>query len=376
MQNTSFSLSDVSTREPRAARRARILSIWLFVMCALVALMVIVGGATRLTDSGLSITEWRPVTGAVPPLSAADWDAEFEKYKQIPEYQLVNEGMSLSAFKTIYWWEWGHRFLGRLVGAAFVFPFAVFVAMGWVGRSLGVKLLALLALGGAQGALGWYMVQSGLTERVDVSQYRLAAHLGLAIVLFAALFWTALSLRRPTSAALSTIGKWGVALAGLVYAQMILGAFVAGLRAGRAYTTWPLMDGEFVPSAYFVGAPRVSDAFETIAAVQFNHRIGAYVVALAGVAFFFLARKTQSQRDARWVLSAIIAQIVLGIATVVSATPLALGLLHQAGALAVFATALYAAYGSRASKSMTVSSSSSSSASSPIDRRLTGAPAG
>ena len=370
MKNATHVLCDQSTPQ------RRVMAFWLFTMCGLVALMVIVGGATRLTDSGLSITEWRPVTGAIPPLSADDWAREFDKYKEIPEYELVNYGMSLSEFKTIYWWEWGHRFLGRLIGAAFIIPFLIFAARGWIDRRLGATLGGLLVLGGAQGALGWYMVQSGLADRVDVSQYRLAAHLGLAVFLFAALFWTGLSLRLPRYAAqpLSSFGIAGLLLAGGVYAQMLLGAFVAGLRAGRVYTSWPLMDGEFFPSAYFSASPRFIDAFETTAAVQFNHRIGAYILAIAGVIYFVRARGTEAERMARYVLAAILAQITLGIATVISATPLALGLLHQAGALIVFAAALFAAYGSRASRSMTGSEVGSSSA--PIDRRVTDAPTG
>jgi len=260
-------------------------------MCALVALMVTVGGATRLTDSGLSITEWRPVTGAIPPLSEADWQAELEKYRQIPEYQIVNKGMSLDAFKTIYWWEWGHRFLARLVGVAFLVPFAWFLIRRRIDRALAVKLGGIFLLGGAQGALGWYMVASGLTDRVDVSQYRLAAHLGLAIILLAAMFWIALDLLRPPAAGARPRLFFGaLAFAAATFAQMILGAFVAGLRAGRVYTTWPLMEGRFFPEAYFGDPARFSDLFESLAAVQFNHRIGAYLL-LAGAVWLFAAAR-------------------------------------------------------------------------------------
>lgn len=337
----------------------RPVAIWLFVMCALVALMVIVGGATRLTDSGLSIVEWRPVTGAVPPMSEADWLAEFEKYKTIPEYQQVNWGMSLADFKEIYWWEWGHRFLGRLIGVAFLVPFLWFAATKRIDRALGVKLAGLLLLGGAQGALGWWMVSSGLSGRVDVSQYRLAAHLALAVLLFALMFWLALDLVSRRKETRSNLAPFALALAVGVYLQMILGAFVAGLRAGRTYNTWPLMDGEFFPAGYFVGAPRWRDMFETAAAAQFNHRIGAYLLAAATLWLFLAARRSDLQRPAQFLFVAVMLQVALGVWTVLAATPIALGLAHQAGALIVFAAALAFAHGCSNSISMTRSSAAS-----------------
>ena len=356
IENTTLLSERVSEQ-----RRNQTISAWLLFMCALVALMVVVGGATRLTDSGLSITEWKPVTGAVPPLSEAAWYAEFEKYQQIPEYQIVNNGMSMSEFKTIYWWEWGHRLLGRVIGAAFLLPLIYFAVRGWLSARLGGTLFAVLVLIGAQGALGWYMVQSGLTARVDVSQYRLAAHLGLAVFLFAAMFWVALDLRNAvfgTARSSTRLSPWAFGLAAAVFAQIILGAFVAGLRAGHTYTTWPLMDGAFFPSAYFIGDPDFFDAFNSVAAVQFNHRIGAYAVALIGFAFVLVARGSSLERRARLAGAAILFQIMLGIATLVSATPIGMGLVHQAGALLVLSTALYAAHGSMTDKSITAPSSS------------------
>jgi cytochrome c oxidase assembly protein subunit 15 len=322
-------------------------------MCALVALMVIVGGATRLTDSGLSIVEWRPVTGAVPPLSEADWLAEFEKYKAIPEYNEVNWGMSLGAFKKIYWWEWGHRFLGRMIGFAFLLPLVFFAATKRIDRPLGFKLAGLFMLGGAQGALGWWMVSSGLSERVDVSQYRLAAHLALAIALFAAMFWIALDLVSTRRERKSALAPFALALAGGVYLQMILGAFVAGLRAGRTFNTWPLMDGKFVPDGYFQGQAGFNDLFETAAAAQFNHRFGAYLLAGAVLWLFFAARRTALKGRAHILLAAVFLQIALGVWTVLAATPVALGLAHQAGALIVLSAALYLAHGCSNSMSMT-----------------------
>ncbi|MBB5518834.1 COX15/CtaA family protein [Amphiplicatus metriothermophilus] len=358
---------DMRTQTVRDGRAARRVSAWLFAMCALAALMVIVGGATRLTDSGLSITEWKPVTGAIPPLSEAQWLEEFEKYRQIPEYQIVNRGMSLDEFKTIYWWEWGHRFLGRLIGVAFLVPLAVFAATGAIGRALALKLFGIFLLGGAQGALGWYMVASGLSERVDVSQYRLAAHFGLAVVLLAAMFWLALDLRRAAAGRDGAEASpprrdlfWGaLALAAGVYLQMILGAFVAGLRAGRTYNTWPLMDGRFFPEAYFDGAPGFSDLFESIAAVQFNHRLGAYLLTAGAVWFWLAARRTAVEPRARALLVGVLAQAALGVWTLLAATPIALGLAHQAGALIVFMLALYVVHGLTMSMSITNGSSSS-----------------
>lgn len=323
-------------------------AVWLFFMCALVALMVLVGGATRLTDSGLSITEWRPVTGAIPPMSEAAWLAEFEKYRQIPEYQLVNAGMSLGEFKTIYWWEWGHRFLGRLIGLAFFVPFAFFVATRKVRGALVAKLGILFVLGGLQGALGWWMVSSGLVDRVDVSQYRLAAHLGLAVLLLGAMFWLAIDLwSDECKPGVKALFPLAIAFAGAVYFQIILGAFVAGLRAGKMFNTWPLMDGRFIPDGYFRQTPAFSDLFETMAAVQFNHRIGAYLIAVFAIILWVRARGTVLQDRGTAVLSIVGLQILLGIWTVIAATPIGLGLLHQGGALLLFCAALFAAHGAR-----------------------------
>ncbi len=345
----SISLSQQAQKAGAAdLQSARRIALWLFVMCGLVAAMVIVGGATRLTDSGLSITEWQPVTGAVPPLSEAAWLEEFEKYKTIPEYQEVNYGMSLEQFKAIYWWEWGHRFVGRVIGLAFIFPLLFFVVTGQTKRTLALKLFGLFLLGGLQGALGWYMVQSGLADRIDVSQYRLAAHLSLAVILFGLMFWLALNLwPSPKTDASRGLFLGAAVLSFGIFAQMMLGAFVAGLRGGRSFNTWPLMDGKLFPDGYFVGSAGLNDLFETIAAAQFNHRMGAYLVAAGAVWFWVAARKTAIEPRARLVLAAVGLQIVLGVWTLLAATPISLGLLHQAGALGVFTAVLYAAHGIR-----------------------------
>ncbi len=325
---------------------------WLLIAGFLIAAMVVVGGATRLTDSGLSITEWKPVTGILPPLSETHWIEEFTKYKTIPEYELVNKGMDLAAFKSIYWWEWGHRFLGRLIGFVFFLPMVYFMATRQVARSMAPKLITMFILGGAQGALGWFMVQSGLSDRVDVSQYRLAAHLGAAFLIYAYILWIAMDLilgreGAPPAAKRtneSPLYKGGLVIAGLIYLQVILGGFVAGLRAGHAYNTWPLMDGGFIPSGYFFLSPWPLNFFENIAAVQFNHRLVGYVIFAAVGLLVATARKqaiSAPVRTALYVLvGVVLAQIALGIWTLLAVVPLALGLAHQAGALAAFTISL------------------------------------
>src|SRR4051812_48317770 len=255
----------LDARSPAAARQVASLRAWLLAVAALVFLMVGVGGATRLTGSGLSITEWQPIVGTVPPLSQADWLEAFAKYQQIPQYHHVNRGMSLDAFKVIFWWEWTHRFLGRLIGAVFLVPFLFFLAAGQMPRALLGRLAGIFALGGLQGAIGWYMVRSGLADRIDVSQYRLALHLGLAILIFGGLIWVALSLderESRASAAWPPRARGAAAIALLVFAQIILGAFVAGLKAGASYNTWPLMDGRFVPDGLGAMQPWYLNLFE------------------------------------------------------------------------------------------------------------------
>ena len=322
---------------------------WLFVLAALVFLMVAVGGATRLTDSGLSITEWKPVVGIVPPLNEADWQDAFAKYRQTPEYLTVNRGMSLEAFKVIFWWEWGHRFLGRLIGMAFVVPFSWFLWRGQIPRGLAPKLTVVFALGALQGAIGWYMVQSGLVARVDVSQYRLALHLGVAVLIFGLLLWMALDLgerkgRLRTAAGMSRRAAAG-GLLGLIFIQIVLGAFVAGLKAGLSHNTWPLMDGSLVPNGLGAMSPWYLNLFENAMTVQFNHRVAAYavgIVALAHVMTVFRSTLPAGVRVSAGVLGvAIMMQIGLGIWTLLAAVPVALGLAHQAGAIVVFALSVW-----------------------------------
>jgi cytochrome c oxidase assembly protein subunit 15 len=325
--------------------------VWLLAVAGLVFLMVILGGATRLTGSGLSITEWQPIMGTVPPLSEAAWQEAFEKYKQIPQYEYVNRGMSLAAFKVIYWWEWTHRFLGRLVGAVFLLPFLYFWATGRIARPLLPKLAGIFALGGLQGFIGWYMVSSGLVDRVDVNQYRLALHLALAVAILGALLWVALSLGAPRTAGAfmaATAGqrRGAAGIAALVFLQIVAGAFVAGLEAGAGYNTWPLMDGRLIPEGLDAMSPWWANLFENALTVQFNHRLVAYAIAVA-VAWHLrsLLRGGPGDGGVRTsglvLAGAVLGQIALGIWTLLAHVPLALGLAHQAAAVALFGAALW-----------------------------------
>ncbi len=345
---TTVSLPDAASPTPRQIAARKHIAIWLFAVAGLIALMVVVGGLTRLTDSGLSITSWKPIHGALPPLSDAGWQAEFDAYKQIPQYQLLNKGMSLDEFKTIFWWEWSHRNLGRLIGFAFLLPFLVFVARGLIERALIPRLVVLFVLGGLQGALGWFMVASGLTERVSVSQYRLVAHLGLALIIYGAIVWTALPLWRgawPLRKAAHPLFPAAVAVAGLTFVQILLGGFVAGLDAGLTYNTWPLMDGKFVPDGAYTSwlAP-----FEDVATVQFNHRLVAYVLTAGVLGVWISGRRQGLSRFAavtsHGLLSILVFQVVIGIWTLVEGVPIGLAALHQFGAVALLTAGLVHAF--------------------------------
>ena len=329
---------------PVAHRRQ--LAYWLFTVAGFVVLMVLVGGLTRLTDSGLSITEWQPISGVLPPLSAADWEVAFAKYREIPEYQLVNAGMTLEAFKVIYWWEWGHRQLGRVIGLVFFLPFVVFLLQRKIPKPALRPLLTLFALGGLQGFMGWYMVQSGLTDRVDVSQYRLAMHLGLALIIFSSCLWMGLHFFRDVR--LPATSGTGVALSGIIVAlvlvQSLLGALVAGLDAGTTYTDWPFMDGDVIPSGLFEMSPAVSNLFESHLTVQFDHRLVAYALTIAVIWHVYRLSHTLTPRPALvsgiLLIAAILGQGVLGIVTLMNAVPLPLGAAHQLGAVLVLGLAV------------------------------------
>lgn len=322
----------------------RAVSIWLWSVAALVIAMVVVGGATRLTESGLSITEWQPLLGAIPPLSHNDWIAAFEKYKQIPQYHIMNQDMTLDAFKSIYWWEWSHRFLGRFIGVAFALPLIFFWLTGRLKRGSGARFLGLLALGGVQGFIGWYMVKSGLVDRIDVSQYRLALHLTTAFAILGLLVWMALEEwpdagRHLTEVVTPAVRRMGVFIVAIVVTQVVLGAFVAGLKAGFIYNTWPTMDGQWIPSDYWT-TPAYLTFFESHAASQFDHRMMAYFVALVVLTELWLVMRSavdgRIRTTAALLALAVCAQIGLGIATLLAHVPLELGVAHQLGGAIVF----------------------------------------
>jgi cytochrome c oxidase assembly protein subunit 15 len=343
MSSTSILAGSGKAAPARHAPHARALRIWLGALAALIVAMILVGGATRLTDSGLSITEWKPIVGVMPPLSESDWNEAFASYQTIPEYTELKRGMSLEEFKTIYWWEWAHRFLGRLIGFAFFIPFAAFWIAGYIPRALLPKLLGLFVLGGLQGALGWYMVKSGLTLRTDVSQYRLAAHFGVALVILGYTLWLLFGLGAGTRDR-SAAPIAGVVLA-LIVTQMLAGALVAGTDAGMGYNTWPLIDGAFVPPGLGEASPWYLNLFENPLTVQFEHRMLGYAVVLAALgqlAWLALKGAAQPLIGSAFTLALFaLLQAALGVWTLLLSVPIALGLAHQAGAIAVFAVALY-----------------------------------
>jgi heme a synthase len=356
--STGIALTDKSATADRSQRPV---AIWLLVCCAMIFLMVVIGGITRLTWSGLSITEWQPVTGIAPPLSATAWQAEFEKYQQTPQYRLMNAGMSLSDFKTIYLWEYAHRLGGRLIGLVYALPFVYFLIRGRIPRRLTWPLAGIFALGAAQGALGWWMVKSGLADRIEVSQYRLTAHLALALVIYVATLWAALgllwsslpqaptrSLREPPSPASRAGLGWGWRRAsegvlGLVSLTIVAGGFVAGLNAGLTYNTFPLMDGSFVPAGYARLDPFVRNWFENVAAVQFDHRILAMTTVASTVVLWLAGRRSAlpspANRALHVLLTVALLQLALGVSTLLMVVPIPLAAAHQAGAVLLLTAA-------------------------------------
>jgi cytochrome c oxidase assembly protein subunit 15 len=331
------------------AKHLRALRIWLGAVALLIVAMILVGGATRLTDSGLSITEWKPIMGVIPPLGEADWQKAFTAYQKIPEYAELKRGMSLEQFKTIFWWEWAHRFLGRFIGVAFFAPFVVFWIAGYIPRNLLPRLFGLFVLGGLQGALGWYMVKSGLVDRTDVSQYRLAAHFGVALSILGYTLWLLFGLgeekrveRRARSRAPAYVAGGVLAL---VFLQLLAGALVAGLDAGMGYNTWPLINGAFLPSGLWEASPWYLNVFENPLTVQFDHRMIGYTVVVASlIQLGWLAwREAPTPLIGSAMTLALLAllQATLGVWTLLLAVPIELGLAHQAGAVAVFAASVY-----------------------------------
>ncbi|WP_121629877.1 heme A synthase [Tropicibacter alexandrii] len=340
----------------RGARGA--IRVWLMVLFVMVVVMIAVGGLTRLTDSGLSITEWRPVTGALPPMSDAAWQEEFDKYRQIPEYQLQNKGMSLSEFQFIYWWEWGHRQLGRTIGLVWALGFFGFLAArkiptGWTGRLFGIGVL-----GGLQGAVGWWMVSSGLGgEMLDVASYRLATHLGLAFVILGFIAWYVYALGREERdlmqarrSAEPKLFSMSTGLLHFTFLQILLGALVAGIDAGRSYNDWPLMAGGIFPPYPFDIEPVWRNFFENAGLVQFMHRVAGYLLFVFGIVVWLRARKSPNS-DTRFRFNAVFAmlvlQMVLGIVTVLYLAPWQIAIVHQFGAVVLWALILRARFAAR-----------------------------
>lgn len=327
------------------------ISNWLFLVALMVCAMILVGGATRLTGSGLSITEWKPISGAIPPLTQADWEASFRLYQQTTEFQQINSAMTLMEYESIFWWEWAHRQLGRMIGLVYGLPLLVFWLRGSISAYLKPRLLVLLGLGALQGGIGWWMVTSGLAERLDVSQYRLAVHLGTAVLILGVSVWLGLTARfGPPPVRQGRLVGAAAAVLVLVFIQILLGAFVAGLDAGRIYNTWPLMNGQLIPEDYLAGLPFIQAIFESHAAVQMNHRWMAYTVALAvfALAIAIWREPRVALKPFMIILPAlVIAQIALGISALLAVVPLGLSLAHQAGAIILFIATLSATWTAR-----------------------------
>lgn len=343
-------VAGTATREE--AGHAGALSLWLFVCAGSVFAMAVIGAITRLTGSGLSIMEWAPITGTLPPLSQAEWERIFNLYREIPQYQLVNQGMTLAEFKTIFWWEWVHRLWGRLIGVIFLVPFVWFWMRGRLPKWLKPHGMALLALGGLQGVMGWYMVTSGFAERTEVSQYRLVLHLGLAVLIYGYMLWLAIRLIQPqpqrSSMEAAPLRNALIGLLILISITLVSGGFVAGLRAGFSYNTFPLMDGRLVPAGYGLLQPWIANLFENHTAVQFNHRVLASLTLLATLGLWFWSLRLELAEGARRAMNGLalmaLLQFGLGVATLLLAVPVSLGALHQAGALVFLGSLLATLY--------------------------------
>lgn len=328
---------------PASSRRA--IAAWLLACCALVFVMVVVGGITRLTHSGLSIVEWQPIMGAIPPLNDAQWQETFAKYQQTPEFRLRNHDMTLEGFKGIFWWEYVHRLLGRLIGLAFLLPFIYFLWRRRLSGALAWKLVGIFALGGLQGAMGWYMVKSGLVDDPRVSSLRLAAHLGLAFLIYGAMLWVALGLLSPLRTPGSDAARHRAGLlVVLVFVMVLSGALVAGIRAGFAYNTWPLMNGQWIPEEILLLEPWWTNLVHNMATVQFMHRVLAVIIVLlALIAWSRVRFEPPNPRARLWSRAVIIVaavQVLLGITTLLLQVPINLAALHQAGAVALFTCAI------------------------------------
>jgi cytochrome c oxidase assembly protein subunit 15 len=337
----------------RPATAERAVGLWLLGLAGLVLVQVMLGAVTRLTESGLSIMEWRPIMGAIPPLSDAEWQRVFALYQQIAEYQQVNAGMTLEAFKTIFWWEYFHRLWGRLIGIAFLLPFLWFWARGQVRGRRAARLLAIFALGGLQGLMGWIMVASGFADRTDVSQYRLVAHLLLALAIYAALLWSALDLLYPARLSKDhhVLRRHGWIMMAVITLEIAIGGFVAGLDGGFVYTNFPMMGEHWIAPDLFFQSPWWINFFENPVAAQFLHRLTAGFVAIALITLVVRARRIDLDQALKrrfyYLPFGLLGQAALGIATLMLVVPLPLAVAHQAGAFILFSLGLYALHGLR-----------------------------
>ncbi|MBT7955237.1 MAG: heme A synthase [Rhodospirillaceae bacterium] len=330
----------------------KIIAAWLFILCGMVFVMVILGGLTRLTHSGLSMVDWRPITGWLPPLNPGEWQAVFELYQESPEFKKVNADMTVEGFKSIFWLEFIHRLWGRSMGLVFFLPFVFFLIKGWVTRPLIPRLILIFLLGGLQGVLGWYMVKSGLIDNPDVSQYRLTAHFSAAVVIYGYMFWVALSLMKPLHGAVlhapSLLAKATVFCAFWIFITMMSGGFVAGLDAGLTYNTFPLMDGQVVPNGLATLSPWYLNLFENITTVQFDHRVLAETTLLLIIGLWFAALKSDLPVAVRQAFHALmvmgLVQVTLGAITLLYVVPVSVAALHQAGALVLLTFALWAVH--------------------------------
>lgn len=328
----------------------RQLAIWLLVVCALIFTMVVLGGVTRLTRSGLSMVEWSPIMGVVPPIGDEAWQQTFEKYKQFPEYQKINKGMNLDEFKSIFWFEYSHRLLGRTIGLAFLLPFLYFLFKGYIRKPLIPKLVIMFVLGGLQGLLGWYMVKSGLVDKPHVSQYRLTAHLIAALMIYGFIFWVALDLllgknSLSQTSSVKRLRILGLSTTVLVTIMVISGGFVAGTKAGFVFNTFPLMAGQWLPPGGMALSPWYMNLFENMATIQFNHRLIAMMIFMLVPFYWWLSRGVSLDAATRHGFNALLAmmlvQVTLGISTLLLVVPVWLGATHQAGALLLFAITLF-----------------------------------
>ena len=330
------------------APAAKPVAMWLFACAGMVVAMMVIGAITRLTEAGLSMVEWRPLIGAWPPTDAAEWQRVFDLYRQTSEYTLANAGMSLAEFKTIFWWEFIHRLWGRLIGIVFALPFLFFLVTRRIPRGYTPHLVALFLLGGLQGVIGWWMVKSGFVDRTDVSQYRLTVHLGMAFAILGYLLWVALRLVAPRDPTLQAPRRLTWTPFGIVSLTVLAGGLVAGLNAGLTYNSWPLMDGDFVPAGALELSPWWLNGFENVAAVQFDHRMLAYASVFMVGWLWHAVRRAPVTPRARIAVNAmaamVVAQVLLGIATLLLVVPLPLAVLHQLGAATLFSLTLWTVY--------------------------------